>query len=113
MWGSDAVHGHNNVIGATLFPHNIGLGAANDPELVGRIAAATAKEVKATGIDWIFAPTIAVAQDPRWGRTYESFSSDTQRVAQFAAPIVKTLSRRRVSGDRQTLYRRWRHTGWR
>ena len=89
MWGSDAVHGHNNVIGATLFPHNIGLGAANDPELVGRIAAATAKEVKATGIDWIFAPTIAVAQDPRWGRTYESFSSDTQRVAQFAAPIVK------------------------
>ncbi|MFW2478791.1 MAG: glycoside hydrolase family 3 N-terminal domain-containing protein, partial [Lentimonas sp.] len=60
IWGTDAVHGHNNVIGATLFPHNIGLGAANDPTLVGKIAAATAREVKATGIDWIFAPTIAV-----------------------------------------------------
>ena len=91
IWGTDAVHGHNNVIGATLFPHNIGLGAANDPELVGRIAAATAQEVKATGIDWIFAPTIAVAKDPRWGRTYESFSSDTKRVAQFAAPIVAQM----------------------
>ena len=91
IWGTDAVHGHNNVIGATLFPHNIGLGAANDPTLVGKIAAATAREVKATGIDWIFAPTIAVAQDPRWGRTYESFSSDTARVAQFAAPIVEGM----------------------
>jgi beta-glucosidase len=91
IWGTDAVHGHNNVIGATLFPHNIGLGAANDPALVGKIAAATAREVKATGIDWIFAPTIAVAQDPRWGRTYESFSSDTARVAQFAAPIVEGM----------------------
>lgn len=91
IWGTDAVHGHNNVIGATLFPHNIGLGAANDPNLVGRIAAATAREVKATGIDWIFAPTIAVAQDPRWGRTYESFSSDPARVRQFAAPIVSAM----------------------
>jgi len=91
IWGTDAVHGHNNVIGATLFPHNIGLGAANDPKLVGDIAAATAREVKATGIDWIFAPTIAVAQDPRWGRTYESFSSDPARVSQFAAPIVSAM----------------------
>ena len=93
IWGTDAVHGHNNVIGATLFPHNIGLGAANDPELVGKIAAATAREVKATGIDWIFAPTVAVAQDPRWGRTYESFSSDPERVRQFAAPIVTGMQR--------------------
>lgn len=91
IWGTDAVHGHNNVIGATLFPHNIGLGAANDPELVGAIARATAREVKATGIDWIFAPTIAVAKDPRWGRTYESFSSEPERVAQFAAPIVEAM----------------------
>lgn len=91
IWGTDAVHGHNNVIGATLFPHNIGLGAANDPTLVEAIARATAREVKATGIDWIFAPTIAVAKDPRWGRTYESFSSEPERVAQFAAPIVKAM----------------------
>ncbi len=91
IWGTDAVHGHNNVIGATLFPHNIGLGAANDPNLVGEIAAATAREVKATGIDWIFAPTVAVAQDPRWGRTYESFSSDPARVRQFAAPIISAM----------------------
>lgn len=61
MWGTDAVHGHNNVIGATLFPHNIGLGAMRDAPLVGKIAEATAKEVRATGIDWIFAPTVAVA----------------------------------------------------
>ena len=74
IWGTDAVHGHNNVVGATLFPHNIGLGAANDPKLIGRIGAATAVEVKATGIDWIFAPTLAVAIDDRWGRTYEAYS---------------------------------------
>ncbi|MEL0087642.1 MAG: glycoside hydrolase family 3 N-terminal domain-containing protein, partial [Halieaceae bacterium] len=72
IWGTDAVHGHNNVIGATLFPHNIGLGATADPTLVANIAAATAREVRATGIDWIFSPTIAVATDYRWGRTYES-----------------------------------------
>ena len=71
VWGTDAVHGHNNVMGATLFPHNIGLGATRDPELVARIIGATAREVKATGIDWIFAPTVAVAKDARWGRTYE------------------------------------------
>ena len=71
IWGTDAVHGHNNVIGATLFPHNIGLGAARDPDLIYRIGVATAREVAATGIDWIFAPTVAVATDYRWGRTYE------------------------------------------
>jgi beta-glucosidase len=76
IWGTDAVHGHNNVMGATLFPHNIGLGATRDPQLVSQIIGATAREVKATGIDWIFAPTVAVAKDTRWGRTYESFSSD-------------------------------------
>ena len=91
IWGTDAVHGHNNVMGATLFPHNIGLGAARDPELVGKIISATAREVKATGIDWIFAPTVAVARDARWGRTYESFSSDPSLAASFVAPIVEAM----------------------
>ncbi|RDV26794.1 glycoside hydrolase family 3 protein [Alteromonas aestuariivivens] len=91
MWGTDAVHGHNNVIGATLFPHNIGLGAARDPELIKRIAEATAKEVRATGIDWIFAPTVAVARDDRWGRTYESYSEDPAVVGQYARAIVSGL----------------------
>lgn len=91
VWGTDAVHGHNNVMGATLFPHNIGLGATRDPELVARIIGATAREVKATGIDWIFAPTVAVAKDARWGRTYESFSSDPEIAASFVAPIVEAM----------------------
>ena len=91
VWGTDAVHGHNNVMGATLFPHNIGLGATRDPELVARIIGATAREVKATGIDWIFAPTVAVAKDGRWGRTYESFSSDPSIAANFVAPIVEAM----------------------
>lgn len=76
MWGTDAVHGHNNVIGATLFPHNIGLGAANNPELIEKIAEVTAREVMVTGIDWVFAPTVAVVRDDRWGRTYEGYSED-------------------------------------
>ncbi|MEQ3651730.1 MAG: glycoside hydrolase family 3 N-terminal domain-containing protein, partial [Glaciecola sp.] len=80
MWGTDAVHGHNNVIGATLFPHNIGLGAANNPELIEKIANATATEVMVTGIDWVFAPTVATVRDDRWGRTYESYSEDPEIV---------------------------------
>ncbi len=91
MWGTDAVHGHNNVIGATIFPHNIGLGAANDPKLIERIAKVTATEVRATGIDWIFAPTVAVVRDDRWGRTYEGYSEDPDIVRQYAAAIVKGL----------------------
>ena len=91
VWGTDAVHGHNNVMGATLFPHNIGLGATRDTELVKKIIGATAREVKATGIDWIFAPTVAVAKDARWGRTYESFSSDPAIAASFVAPIVDAM----------------------
>lgn len=91
MWGTDAVHGHNNVIGATLFPHNIGLGAANNPELMEQIAHITAKEVMATGIDWVFAPTVAVVRDDRWGRTYESYSEDPAIVREYAASVVKGL----------------------
>jgi beta-glucosidase len=91
IWGTDAVHGHNNVVGATLFPHNIGLGAAGDPALVAAISGATAREVKATGIDWIFAPTVAVARDYRWGRTYESYSSDPQVVSSYAGGMVEAM----------------------
>ena len=91
IWGTDAVHGHNNVIGATIFPHNIGLGAAADPQLVAAISAATAREVKATGIDWVFAPTVAVAKDYRWGRTYESYSSDPDLVASYAGGMVEAM----------------------
>lgn len=91
MWGTDAVHGHNNVIGATIFPHNIGLGAAREPKLIEQIARATAVEVRATGIDWIFAPTVAVPQDDRWGRTYEGYAEDPALVRDYAAAIVRGL----------------------
>lgn len=88
VWGTDAVHGHNNVRGATLFPHNIGLGAMNNPELMQQIGVATATEVAATGIDWIFAPTVALAKDYRWGRTYESYSDDTALVQAYGESMV-------------------------
>jgi len=91
IWGTDAVHGHNNVIGATLFPHNIGLGATNNPQLIEKIAAITAKEVMVTGIDWVFAPTVAVVRDDRWGRTYEGYSEDPEIVRNYSAAIVKGL----------------------
>lgn len=91
IWGTDAVHGHNNVSGATVFPHNIGLGAANNPGLMHEIGAATAREVAATGIDWTFAPTLAVAQDPRWGRTYESYSEDPAIVSRLGDQMILGL----------------------
>ena len=91
MWGTDAVHGHNNVIGATLFPHNIGLGAAHDPDLIERIGAVTASEVAVTGLDWTFAPVVAVVRDDRWGRTYESYSEDPEIVRTYAARMVRGL----------------------
>jgi beta-glucosidase len=83
IYGVDAVHGHNNLYGATIFPHNIGLGAADDPELVEKIARATAEEMLATGIPWNFAPVLAVVQDIRWGRTYEAFGEDTELVTRL------------------------------
>lgn len=94
IWGTDAVHGHNNVYGATLFPHNIGLGAAHDPILIERIGRATAAEVRATGISWAFAPTLAVVQNPRWGRTYESYSSDPALVRSYGEAMVRGLQGR-------------------
>lgn len=91
IWGTDAVHGHNNVIGATIFPHNIGLGAANNPGLIEQIARITAKEVVATGIDWVFAPTVAVVRNDRWGRTYEGYSEDPDIVYDYSRAIVRGL----------------------
>ena len=91
MWGTDAVHGLGNVVGATLFPHNIGLGATNNPELLKKIGWATAREIAATGLDWDFSPTVAVARDDRWGRTYESWSEDPRIVKSFAGEMVKGL----------------------
>jgi beta-glucosidase len=94
VWGIDAIHGNSNVFGATLFPHNIGLGAAHDPKLAYEIGAATGKAVRATGIAWVFGPTIAVVRDDRWGRTYESFSEDSKLVAGYAGEYVKGLQGR-------------------
>jgi beta-glucosidase len=91
LWGTDAVHGHNNLPGATVFPHNIGLGAAHDPELIRRIGEITALEVRVTGLDWAFSPTVAVARDARWGRTYESYSESPQLVRAYAAAMVLGL----------------------
>jgi beta-glucosidase len=90
IYGVDAVHGHNNVIGATVFPHNIGLGCTRNPELVEKAGRITAEEVRATGIQWAFAPCLAAPQDVRWGRTYEGFSE--------SADVVKVLGPAAVRG---------------
>ncbi len=91
LFGIDAVHGHNNIVGTVLYPHNIGLGAAHDAELVRRIGAATAEEIAATGWDWAFAPTLAVPQDVRWGRSYEGFAQDPALVRAYASAAVEGL----------------------
>lgn len=91
IWGTDAVHGHSNIVGATLFPHNIGLGAARDPAMIERIGQATALEIRATGQEWTFAPTITVPQDFRWGRAYEGYSSDPKLVASYAGRMIRGL----------------------
>jgi beta-glucosidase len=93
LYGIDAVHGHNNVIGAVVFPHNIGLGCSRDPALVEKIARITAEEVRATGINWAFAPCITVPQDIRWGRTYEGFSEDPDVVSLLGTAAVRGLQR--------------------
>lgn len=89
IYGTDAVHGHNNLNGATIFPHNIGLGASGDAELVRMAARITAIEASATGIDWNFAPCITVPQDERWGRTYEGFSENTELVAELGRAAIE------------------------
>ena len=94
IWGIDAVHGHANLYGATVFPHNIGLGAANNPDLIEEITRVTAAELIVSGHDWTFAPTLAVPRDDRWGRTYEGFSEDPSIVASYADRIVYGLQGR-------------------
>lgn len=101
IWGTDAVHGHSNVVGATLLPHNVGLAAARDPELMRDIGRVTAIEMRVTGIDWTFAPTIAVVRDDRWGRVYEGFGETPEIAASYAAPLVEGLQGR--IGDRDWL----------
>uniref|UniRef100_A0A0D9WH59 Uncharacterized protein n=1 Tax=Leersia perrieri TaxID=77586 RepID=A0A0D9WH59_9ORYZ len=88
LFGTDAVHGHNNVFGATIFPHNVGLGATRDAELARKIGEATALEVRATGIHWTFAPCVAVCKDPRWGRCYECYSEDPEVVRSLTTIVT-------------------------
>ncbi|MGW6565817.1 glycoside hydrolase family 3 N-terminal domain-containing protein [Streptomyces sp. NPDC054975] len=87
VYGVDAVHGHNNVVGSTIMPHNIGIGAARDPKLAERTGAVTAKEVRATGIPWDFAPCVCVTRDERWGRSYEAFGEDPALVTAMETVI--------------------------
>jgi beta-glucosidase len=89
LYGIDAVHGHNNVLGAVVFPHNIGLGCTRNPALIEKVEHITAEEVRATGIQWAFAPCVTVPQDIRWGRTYEGFSEDPKLVRELAGPAVR------------------------
>lgn len=91
VWGTDAVHGHSNIIGATIFPHNVGLGATRDPELIERIGQVTAVEIRVTGQEWTFSPTVAVPQDYRWGRAYEGYSSDPSLVAAYVGSMIRGL----------------------
>jgi beta-glucosidase len=89
IYGVDAVHGHNNVYGATIFPHNIGLGQANDPELMTRIGAVTAEEMRATGAHWTFTPTLGLPKNERWGRTYECFGEDAELSAALGSAYIE------------------------
>lgn len=103
LYGIDAVHGHNNVLGAVIFPHNIGLGCTRNPALVEQIARTTAKEVRATGIQWAFAPSVGVPRDIRWGRTYEGFSEDPAVVAELGAAAVRGLQGQRLAAPDSVL----------
>ena len=91
LWGTDAVHGHSNVFGATIYPHNIGLGATQNPELLRDIGSAVAEEVLATGLFWTFAPTVTVPQDYRWGRTYEGYSESPELVSKLGEAFIYGL----------------------
>ena len=91
LFGIDAVHGHNNIVGATIFPHNIGLGAMRDPALIRRIGQATGEEVAVVGGDWTFGPTVAVPRDDRWGRSYEGYAEDPEVVKSYSGPMTLGL----------------------
>ena len=94
LFGIDAVHGQSNIVGATLFPHNIGLGAMRNPELMRKVGEVTAIETRVTGMEWAFAPTVAVPQDDRWGRSYEGYSESPDVVASYAGAMVEGLQGR-------------------
>jgi beta-glucosidase len=102
IYGIDAVHGHNNVYGATIYPHNIGLGATRDPKLVGEIGRAVAEEVSGTGIDWDFAPCLCVARNDRWGRTYESFGEQPE-IASSMTTLITGLQGKSLSDNGSVL----------
>ena len=99
IYGIDAVHGHNDVVGTTIFPHHIGMGATHDPQLVEAAERVTALEVAGTGIRWAFAPCIAVVQDERWGRTYESYGQDPDLVSQMGVASIKGFQGDELSGQ--------------
>ena len=103
LYGIDAVHGHNNVPGAVIFPHDIGLGCTRDADLVEKVERVTAEEVRATGANWVFAPCVAVPQDERWGRTYEGFSEDPRLVAELGAAAVRGFQGARLSDPLSVL----------
>ncbi len=100
LYGIDAVHGHNNVFGAVIFPHNIGLGATRDPVLVEEVGRITAKEVAITGLEWTFAPCVAVVRDERWGRAYEGFGEDPALQGLLAGAYVRGFQGQTMSGER-------------
>ncbi len=125
LYGIDAVHGHSNVLGAVIFPHNIGLGCSGNPELVEEVARITSREIRATGIQWSFAPCVTVPQDIRWGRTYEGFSEDPAVVATLGTAAVRGLQGTNLSdktavvgcakhfiGDGGTTYGTASQDGW-
>ena len=103
IYGVDAVHGHNNVIGATIFPHHVGLGCTNNPKMVEDVYRATAVEVAATGVDWNFAPCLAVPRDERWGRTYEGFGETPEIVKSMAAAAVVGLQTDKLNSQTSIL----------
>ena len=103
LYGVDAVHGHSNVIGATIFPHNIGLGCTGNPDLIEQAGQITATEVRATGIHWSFSPCVTVPRDERWGRTYEGFSEDPKLVGRLGAAAVRGMQGHDLSGPYSIL----------
>lgn len=103
LFGIDAVHGHNNVDGATIFPHNIGLGASRNPKLVEKVARITALEVRGTGMQWAFAPCVAVARNERWGRTYESFGENPELSKSLGAAAVLGLQTKNLKDKTSVL----------
>lgn len=103
LYGVDAVHGHNNMYGSVIFPHNIGLGAANDPALIEQIGQATAAEMIASGIYWDYAPVVAVVQDIRWGRTYESYGENTALVSSLSSAMIRGLQGKSLNAPGSVL----------